>query len=536
MLTAAYLDAVTGHDTILRVEGHLRPKGIALDERPADPISVAIGGRQFPARWCERHDRAAKNGLWCGFVADIAVDEWPEGSHGVTVVIGSESAVVARKTRALFRNDGIGRCGPRVFDVRAATNKQVVVQCRTGGASALRRLHLKSDARAIFRRQPLWQWRLIRLLTRWYGRRDIWLLGERHDTAQDNGARLFQFIRRERRDLRAFYVVRRGSVGWKRMRPLGRVIAVDSLRHKLLLVHATYLINAFDMDVYGIPSTWKRLDYVEFIRPRAGTRRVFLQHGVIYRDLSSIVHRLSAGYDLVLSSAERERAWIADRLDFGDRVALTGLARHDTLIPAPEQGTIVFAPTWRPDLVVPSFREGAEAALLPGFEGSGYFTFMAGFLNHPRLLAALDAHDFRLKVLPHYQLRSGFDAVAAASGRLTYLDQLRVDFQAELAKATIFVTDYSSTLFDAALLGVPVVAAHFDPAFEAAGSPQAFDLRDIGFGPVTSSVEDTVDAVIGYMERGAVRERMYDERVQSFFAFHDHSNSERIVSAIEKLR
>lgn len=362
------------------------------------------------------------------------------------------------------------------------------------------------------------------------------LLGERHDTAQDNGARLFQFIRRERRDIRAYYVVRRGSVGWERMRPLGRVVAADSFRHKLLLVQASYLINAFDMDVYGIPSTWKRLDYVEFIRPRAGTRRVFLQHGVIYRDLSAIVHRLSAGYDLILSSAERERACIADRLDFADRVALTGLARHDTLVPDPEPGTIVFAPTWRSDLVVPSYREGAEAALLQGFEDSDYFTFMAGFLNHPRLHEALEAHDYRINVLPHYELQSGFESLAPATQRLTYLDQSKVDFQTEIIKAAIFVTDYSSTLFDAALLGTPVVAAHLDPAFEAAGSPQAFDLREIGFGPVTENVEETVDAVIGYMERGAIREERYNERAEAFFAFHDHNNNKRIVSAIEKLR
>ena len=534
MLTAAFIDAVTWHDGILRIEGHLRPKGSTLDTRPDEDIEVAIGGRRFRANWCVRNDRAARNGPWCGFAVDVPVRDWPHGSNGLAVLIGSAPPVSALKTRALFRNDRLGRCGSFVFDVRAA-DKQVIIECRAGGALALRQLQLKSDVRAVLGRQPLWRWRLIRLLTPWYGRRGIWLLGERHDTAQDNGARLFQFIRRERRDLRAYYVVRRGSAGWTKMHPLGRVIAAGSFRHKLLLVHATYLLNAFDMDVYGIPSSWKRLDYVEFIRPRAGTRRIFLQHGVIYRDLSAIVHRLSAGYDLVLSSAESERAWIADRLGFGDHVALTGLARHDTLRPNPEPRTIVFAPTWRSGLVVPSYREGATATLLPGFEDSDYFAFMAGFLNHRRLRAALDARDYRIRVLPHFELRSGFEAVAATTDRLTYLDQLTVEFQDELAKATIFVTDYSSTLFDAALLGIPVVAAHFDPAFEAAGKPQAFDLRDIGFGPVTSTVEGTVDAVIGYMEQGAVREDLYDERVRSFFAFRDHRNCARIMSAIEHL-
>lgn len=535
MLTAAFFDAVTRHGEFLRVEGHLRPQDITLDSCPEENIAVVIGGEHFQATWCVRNDRVASNGPWCGFAVDIPARDWPHGSNSLGVLIGSSPAIIARKTRALFRNDRLGRCGSFVFDVRAAPNKQVIVERRFATALGLRRLRMKSDARAVIRRQPLWRWRLIRLLTSWYGRRAIWLLGERHDTAQDNGAQLFQYIRRERRDLRAYYVVQRGSEGWDRMRPLGRVIAADSFRHKLLLVHAAYLLNAFDMDVYGIPSTWKRLDYVEFIRPRAGTRRVFLQHGVIYRDLSATVHRLSAGYDLFLSSAERERAWIADRLDFGDRVVLTGLARHDTLVPTPEPRTIIFAPTWRSDLVVPSYREGVSAALLPGFEDSEYFIFMAGFLNHPRLRAALDAYDYRIRILPHYELRSGFEAVAEVTERLSYLDQLRVDFQTELAKATIFVTDYSSTLFDAALLGIPVVTAHFDPAFEAAGKPQAFDLRDIGFGPVASTVEETVDAVIGYMERDAVREDVFDERVRSFFAFHDRQNCARIITAIERL-
>ncbi len=525
----AHVDVWTIDGDGITVEGHLR------DERPIDaaldpsPVLV-VGDQRFGAAWVERPDRARRYGLWSGFRARVPVPSWPRGAHRLQLVVGDQELTV-RKTRGFFRHARLGAHGDVAVDLRAA-GTTAIVELVDGGARAARRLRRRSDLRALARRSPLAGWRVVRLVTWWI--RPVWLVGERRDTAQDNGAALFTYLRRERPDVRARYVLDRRSPAWDRLAPLGGLVAHGSWRHRLLMWHASHLVNAFDTDVYGIPSQWRRDDYVEHVRPRVGTRRVFLQHGVVYRDLTSMIGSALTGYDVVLSSAETERRWLAERFGYGDRVHLTGMPRHDALERRPEGTRVLLAPTWRDDLVVPGYREGATPGLVEGALDSPYVRFMQDVVEHPELAAALERHDARLEVLPHYEAVGLFEQLATGRDRTTVVDQRSVAFQDVLCRASVFVTDYSSTLFDAALLGLPVVAAHFDPAFEAAGSPQAVDLRQLGFGPVTSTADDTVAAIVAYLDAGCRREPERDERVTSFFAFGTSGCSARAVAAIEK--
>jgi hypothetical protein len=447
------------------------------------------------------------------------------------LVLDAEELTI-RKTRGFFRHARLGAHGEVAVDLRA-TGTTAVVEVLDGGRRAARRLRRRSDVRALARRSPLAAWRLVRLATWWLSRRPLWLVGERRDTAQDNGAALYAYLRRERPDIRARYVLDRRSPAWDRMAALGGLVAHGSWRHRLLMWHASHLVNAFDTDVYGVPTRWRRDDYVEHVRPRVGTRRVFLQHGVIYRDLAPTIGSALTGYDVVLSTAEVERRWLADRFGYGDRVHLTGLPRHDTLARQPRGTRVLLAPTWRDDLVVPGYREGAVPGPVDGALDAPYVRFMQDVVEHPDLAAALERHDAELEILPHYEAVSLFERFASGRARMSVVDQRTVAFQDVLCRASVFVTDYSSTLFDAALLGLPVVAAHFDPAFEAVGSPQAIDLRSAGFGPVTAAPDDTVEAIVAYLDAGCRREPQYDERAAAFFAFGTSGSCARAVAAIE---
>lgn len=549
---AAYLDALDVGADAFTVSLHLRVKGVRVDERPDVPVTVRVGDVEVPAAWVERPDRTVRYGPWSGVTARIDRATWPRGVVRPVVVVDGVPLTL-RPTRALFRtarlgvhaeaSDGAG--GPFALDVRA-DGDSAVVEVRDGGERAAARLALRSDLRAVRRREPLWRWRLVRRATGWLHREPLWLVGERLDTAQDNGAALFAYLRRERPDVRAYYAVRRGSGAWRRLRPLGRVVAHGSWRHRLLLWHASHLVNAFDPDVYGIPATWSRDAYVRHVRPRVGTRRVFLQHGVVYRDLAPVVGRLVAGHDLVLTSAAAERDWIAERLGYGDRAVLTGLPRHDLLVREPAadgRPRVLFAPTWRSDLVVPSYRESAAAGVAGTADGvvagaldSPYARFVRAVVDHPGLSAALERHDAVLEVLPHYEARALLEAIVADRSRVRVIDQGTEEFGAVLRRASVFLTDYSSTLFDAALLGVPVVAAHVDPDFEAAGRPQAFEVDEIGIARVERDADAAAQAVVEALDAGSVQDAATRAAVARFFAFAgDRGSAERAVRAIEAL-
>jgi hypothetical protein len=532
-LDAVDVDAPAG---VVTVHLHLRVRDVRVDEQPDLEAHLDLDGTRAPARWVERPDRSARYGAWCALEARVPLAAWPRGVVRPAVVVAGHRLVLA-PTRALFRTTTPGARGDVALDVRAA-GRAAVVELRDGGRRAARRLALRSDLRALRHREPLWSGRVLRRATWWMHRSPLWVVGERRDTAQDNGAALFAHLRRERPDLRAYYVVERGSAAWHRMRPLGRVVAHGSWRHRLLLWHASHLVNAFDPDVYGIPASWGRDDWVRHVRPRVGTRRVFLQHGVVYRDLAPVLGRFVAGHDLVLASADRERDWLAGRLGYGDRAVATGLPRHDLLVrERADDGRprVLFAPTWRADLVVPSYREGGGGPV-GDVEASGYARFVRHVLEHPVLAAALERHDAVLEVLPHYEARALLGRLVADRPRVRVVDADVEEFGAVLRRCAVFLTDYSSTVFDAARLGAPAVAAHVDPAFEDAGRPHAFELDEVGLAAVARDVDAAVAAVVERLDAGGEQDAATRAAVDAFFTHPlDGRNAARAVEAIEAL-
>ncbi|MCU7585874.1 CDP-glycerol glycerophosphotransferase family protein, partial [Adlercreutzia muris] len=62
-----------------------------------------------------------------------------------------------------------------------------------------------------------------------------------------------------------------------------------------------------------------------------------------------------------------------------------------------------------------------------------------------------------------------------------------------------------------------------------------FDYDTDGFGPVTRTLDDTVDAIIRYMESDCALEPEYRKRADAMFGFSDYQSSKRIFDAAAAL-
>ena len=60
-------------------------------------------------------------------------------------------------------------------------------------------------------------------------------------------------------------------------------------------------------------------------------------------------------------------------------------------------------------------------------------------------------------------------------------------------------------------------------------------LRENGFGEVTSTVDETVDLIISYMQNGCKIKDEYRRRIDEFFAFNDKNNCQRIADKIVEI-
>lgn len=540
------LDIIDGGRT-LRLTGTCRRPGTD-GEQPADQTLVLHwlrpDGTSAMTAVTEprlRYEDGANR--WTGFIADVPVDLVPTGTTGMEIALLSPDGTaeasrvpVGAAPGALASSRPTVSAGRRLQLFPSPTeHAEFVAQAFPAPLAGLR---WKAGLAArttmdLLRRRPFAFVLPLRVLTRpWFFRHQVWLVGERPDTARDNGYHLFTYLRRERPDVRAYYVLDPSSDRFEELSQLGRVVRHSSWRHRILMVNATVLANAYSVK-HMVPNRWKKQHYMRQLNWRVGAYRVYLKHGV--HDKTKDVRRRTGGYDLFLTASPAETEAVRQTSGYDRQVVETGLPRFDALVPTPSSRTILFMPTWRRYLAPELFSDGATGE--QPFEGSTYQRFVDGLLTSPRLHALLTEHDHQLEFMPHYNLRAEYDDPSLGGDRVTVLDGAASDIQDVMRRCDLFLTDYSSVHFDLAYLGTPLIYTHFDREEFAAGhaEPSWFDHERDGFGPVTVDVETTIDAIERYLVGDHQREPQYSVRAQQAFTFHDRDNSRRAVEAIEHL-
>lgn len=477
------------------------------------------------------------------FEAEAPVRQWPQGTWPLEVslmsptsknqrVIPVASTIGMDMSSRSFRQDDI------IFQAVVGEQRRLLIRIRKGKNVAAKWMvrSVGSDLVNFVRRRPFSGWKLLRLITMpFFRHRTITLICERTDTAQDNGFHLFRAMRTAEKPADAYYVIAASSPQRSRVTPFGNVLDYDSFRHKLYLLHARTLVSSNSINSYLIPRSWNLGAYRSHFAYRLAHRRVYLRHGVSLADIGWIHDRSRSGLDVILSTNERERADVEKTTGYGRETALTGLPRFDALVRGEDQRQVLVMPTWRRWLVAAS---SSREAVDPGtFDGSEYQAFFDALLADERLIAALHQYDYTLKFYPHYGVASYFAGITGRDERVEVVTDLSQDLQETLKASSMMVTDFSSVAVDAGYLGIPIVYAQFDEEdfFEFHYKRGWMDYRKDGFGPVTTTLDQTVDAIIGYLATECAREPEYSDRIPAFFAHHDTNNTARVIERISAL-
>jgi glycosyltransferase involved in cell wall biosynthesis len=349
---------------------------------------------------------------------------------------------------------------------------------------------------------------------------DAWLLADRVERAGDNGEVVFRALRTQHPGINAWFAVSDESPDWQRLRAAfgDRVVAHGSRGWDALTTHCTELLSS-SVDPRIIEAG-----------ARSGRRFTYLQHGVTTTDVAGELGTTSI--DLLVTSTADEHTSIA-----GDgtaypfttkEVRLTGLPRFDRLREADartgagQRDLVLVAPTWRRWL---SRRPAA---------GSDFVRQWSALLGSPELADECRSRGLTLALLAHPELTHLLPELALPA----HVQVLQYDAQIAdtLARAHLFVTDYSSTAFDAAYLDRPVVYFQFDADLVLTGAHVGrrgwFDARRDGFGPVTESVDGTLEAIRAALEREPTAVSPYAERIAAAFPQRDGRCAERVIAAV----
>jgi len=375
---------------------------------------------------------------------------------------------------------------------------------------------------------------LYKFLAPFYKGKKIWLISDKADRADDNGEFFFKYIvNNKRRKDRCYFVIRKDSVDYERMKKVGKCIPYLSYKHKIISMFASYLVSAHTHDDFRHPLGI----YHKYMLDAAHNNRfIFLQHGIIKSDHSKVLNKFNIDIAMFVTSSKGERDSIVGG-NYGytaKEVALCGMARYDGLYDNAEK-LITIAPTWRYNLCGPMDVHNDVYPLKEDFEDSLYYTFFKSLLTSERLMEAAHKYGYKIQFLPHpilFPHRERFE-VNPEVKVLGY----GTSFKEVYAKSALMLTDYSSLVFDFAYLKKPIIYTLFDyyDSSNAYVSDGYYDHEKDGLGDVTYTVEDTVDCLIDYMAHKCKIKDKYLERIDKFYAFKDKKNAERIFREVVRL-
>ena len=363
------------------------------------------------------------------------------------------------------------------------------------------------------------------------GGKKIWLISDRSDKANDNGEAFFRYVSKNKADnIKPVFAINKDSEDVSRLKEIGKVIYFDSFFYRFYFLCADKIISSsggeYTVNPFGGINRKYLVDLMK-------ADYVFLQHGITMNDLSSWLQKFNKNISLFVTASKKEYESIVDSeyLYSSDEVKLTGFSRYDELENKAEK-LVVIIPTWRRS-IKESYDSETKSVYFDGFRDTGYFKFYNGLINNSKLLDAMRKHGYKGIFCLHPIHQKQY--VDFEANDVFTVNEGFVNYKEIFSKGALLVTDYSSVAFDFSYLRKPVIYSQFDKEefFEGQIFDEGyFSFDNDGMGAVCTDLESTVEEMINIISADCKLSEKFRNRADSFFAFSDRNNSERIYNEI----
>lgn len=378
--------------------------------------------------------------------------------------------------------------------------------------------------------------------------KNITLIGERRDTFQDNSSHLFKYVRTHHKKENWFYIIEEDSSDFEQAKKYGNIIKFDSIKHYLYLLHAKKLVNSYDLESYMVPSGYSKWNFLEKFGDLLKYKRIFLQHGIIYNDVSTATSRFKTAYDLVVSSNTMESEFFMRNSHYDDdQIIKTGLPRYDRLskfmrnvsVEKNKQKQILLMPTWRSTLAKKSYLKSSKqnGVSEDQFLESAYYKFYNEILSNEKVHQFLRDHNAVINFYPHYEMQDFVHLFKTDNELVRVIKNEDVKVQDLLIDHDLLITDYSSVFFDFAFMKKPVVFTQFDYEnfYKTQYKEGYLKFSDQNIGPVVRDIPDLIRTLIKIDLNNFQMTHEQEDYSQRFFDYWNGSSiSERVFDRISQ--
>lgn len=360
--------------------------------------------------------------------------------------------------------------------------------------------------------------RVIRRMAQAKTERPIWLYYDNFTVEYDNGYLQFAHDFGTNDGVDRYYVVD-GSLE-ERVHlftedQLPFVVQWGSQEHKRLYLQADKILSSFIEHFTISPFD---SDDDQWIQDLANAELVYLQHGVMHAHIPWFYSPIGINVDKVVISSFFEYENMTQNLGFKSSSLLkTGMARYTEIDKnAPSRGRVLFAPSWRSYLISEPDDEGRRTGSAEKLLASSYMLGILEFAQSPELYELLERNDLHLDLKLHPNFFRVFgDAVDISNDRVhTCPNRVKVtDYD-------VFMTDFSSYVFDYAYLERPII--YFLPdRDEFFGGLNRYSQLDLpyseAFGPLVTDAQEAIHALKKICDDSFVPEEVYSRRMSEFY-------------------
>lgn len=355
-----------------------------------------------------------------------------------------------------------------------------------------------------------------------YGRKHNWLICDRGTEAQDNGYFFFKYLRKNHPEINAVFLIKKNSPDFQKVSSLGKVVEFGSIKHFLMALGFSVKISSH---LYGY-APWIQMALF-YRRNKTHDTHVFLQHGITKNFIPGFLSKNCNSLKLFICGAKPEYDYLVSYFGYKKTVVqYTGFSRFDSLEDVKTDNRILIMPTWRRYL---------EKLTEMDFLNSKFYKSWNELLCDNNLLRVLHDNNIKIDLYLHSSLQKYSDCFAS-SDVINVIHFNEKDVQTLLKEDSLLVTDFSSVFFDFAYMRKPIVFYQFDEEqyYDGHYDKGYFDYRKDGFGHVCLTKDSLTNAIVKLIKNGYRVETKFNKKIDEFFIYRDHLNSQRIFKAITK--
>lgn len=374
--------------------------------------------------------------------------------------------------------------------------------------------------------------RVYYIITKKFIKKEIWIIGETENQAQDNGFYLFSWIRKNHPEMEVYYVISKSSPELDKIKGIGNILTINSFKQSLYLYQASKIISTHGL--WMIPNELGILKNIT--RKTLKAKGVMLNHGVtaIKNGFKHYNKKTFPLNSLMISVSSREKRIFTEIYGYKEsEVAITGYPRHDDLVDTSNRKSSES----KMITIMPTFRDNQDNIGV-GFKNTKLFNALSSLLSNENLLRHLENENINISLYLHQNIQKYSDMLKKYESKyITIHTSSKTSVKELLKKSNLLISDYSSVMFDFLYMSKPFISYQFDRNdFILSREEKGFlDIRKDLPGYTVEKEDELIKKIFYIHDNNYQLQEKHKKLISSFFKYIDKNNSKRVFESIKEL-